>query len=271
MKVIQKDKIKSEKIMHSFLENERRVLLEISHPFIVDTHYIFEDSKCAFFIMSFVQNGDISRSLRQKGYFKESQAKLYAAQVTIAIGFLHQCKIIYRDLKLENVLLDGDGYVKLADFGMSKFLNHTDEKMKSVMGTVPYMAPEMIASSNSEYDRMVDWWALGIMLFEMVFGMLPFDHKNQHMLFQKILKEKHVFPTEILVKKEGKLIKQSIDISDEAKDLINKLLEKDHTKRIGRREDDYREVINHPWFADINLEKLIKKEIRPIYLPKFAK
>ena len=80
--------------------------------------------------MSFVQNGDISRSLRQKGYFKESQAKLYAAQVTIAIGFLHQCKIIYRDLKLENVLLDGDGYVKLADFGMSKFLNHTDEKMK---------------------------------------------------------------------------------------------------------------------------------------------
>ena len=218
--------------------------------------------------MSFVQNGDISRSLRQKGYFKESQAKQYAAQVTIAIGFLHQCNIIYRDLKLENVLLDGDGYVMLADFGMSKFLDHTDEKMKSFTGTVLYMAPEMIASSNSEYDRMVDWWALGVMLFEMLYGVLPFDHINQHILFEQILKEDHVFPKEIMVKKEGKLLKQSINISEDAKDLINKLLKKDPTSRIGR--EDYNEVIMHPWFADINLEKLINKKIRPKYLPKFA-
>ena len=97
------------------------------------------------------------------------------------------------------------------------------------MGTLPYMAPEMIASSNSEYDRMVDWWALGVMLFEMLYGTLPFDHKNQRVIFQKILKENHVFPTEVLVKKQGKFMNQAIDISEEAKDLINKLLKKDHS------------------------------------------
>jgi len=86
-------------------------------------------------------------------------------------------------LKLENVLLDTDGYIKLADFGMSKFLKTTDEKMNLIVGTPPYMAPEMISSNNSEYDRMVDWWALGIMIFEMVYGKLPFDHEKQHKLF----------------------------------------------------------------------------------------
>ena len=96
--------------------------------------------------------------------------------------------------------------------------------MKSIMGTVPYMAPEMITSCQSEYDRMIDWWALGIMIFEMMFGHLPFDHRNQNILFQKILTERHVFPTEITVKKDGKLIKQAIDITGEAKDLINMLL-----------------------------------------------
>ena len=115
------------------------------------------------------------------------------------MGFLHDSKIIYRDLKLENVLLESDGYIVLADFGMSKFLDHSDERMKSFVGTLPYLAPEII--NNEKYDRTVDWWALGIMLYEMMYGSLPFSHKNQKILFDKILSEKLDFPQSINVKK----------------------------------------------------------------------
>ena len=122
--------------------------------------------------MNFVRCGDLYKHLTLKSYFKESIAKFYAAQIILALGFLHDSKIIYRDLKLENVLLESDGYIVLADFGMSKFLAHSDERMKSFVGTLPYLAPEIV--NNEKYDRTVDWWALGIMLYEMMFGSLPF-------------------------------------------------------------------------------------------------
>ena len=145
--------------------------------------------------MNFVRCGDLYKHLRLKTCFKESISKFYAAQIILALGFLHDSKIIYRDLKLENVLLESDGYVCLADFGLSKFLEDTDERMQSFVGTLPYMAPEII--NNEKYDRTVDWWALGIMLFEMMYGKLPFEHSNQKKLFDKILNEKLEFPNTV--------------------------------------------------------------------------
>lgn len=105
------------------------------------------------------------------------------------------------------MLLESDGYICLADFGLSKFLEDTDGRMQSFVGTLPYMAPEII--NNEKYDRTVDWWALGIMLYEMMYGNLPFEHTNQKTLFDKILNEKLEFPSD------------QINISDEAKDLIS--------------------------------------------------
>jgi serine/threonine protein kinase len=108
--------------------NEKKVLLEYSHPFIVDLHYVFETPKKTFFIMNYVRCGDLYHHLKAKVFFKESIAKFYGAQIILALGFLHSHLIIYRDLKLENVLLEKDGYVVLADFGMSKFLKTGDER-----------------------------------------------------------------------------------------------------------------------------------------------
>jgi serine/threonine protein kinase len=165
------------------------------------------------------------------------------------------------------VLLESDGYIVLADFGMSKFLAHSDERMKSFVGTLPYLAPEIV--NNEKYDRTVDWWALGIMLYEMMFGSLPFQHKNQKILFDKILTEKLDFPQTITITKpDGSSTSKPVNISDEAKNLIAALLHRSPKSRLGSK-NDYRDIMNHPWFNEIDKRKLLAKQIRPPYRPQY--
>ena len=174
--------------------------------------------------------------------------------MTIAIGYLHMKGIAHRDLKLENVLCDQDGYIKIIDYGLAKMLGE-DQETTSFCGTPEYLAPEMV--NQSGHDKGVDWWALGILIYEMLIGVTPFFNKNKNMLLSKIKTAKVVFPDRK---------KYKIEYSDEIVDLICKLLEKDKTKRMGAK-DDFVEILSHPVFTHIDIQKLEAREIPPVFKP----
>lgn len=133
--------------------------------------------------MPFVRGGELYKVFSAQKRFKEEQVIFYAAQMTIAIGYLHMKGIVHRDLKLENILLDQEGYLKIIDFGLAKMLGDNEET-QSFCGTPEYLAPEMV--SQSGHDKGVDWWALGILIYEMLIGVTPFFNKNREMLLMKI-------------------------------------------------------------------------------------
>ncbi len=186
--------------------------------------------------------------------FTEANAKFYAAQIALALGELHRNKIIYRDMKPENILLDVDGYIALADFGLAKIVEDNQSAM-TFCGTPEYISPEIV--NGVGHNKQVDWWGLGVLLYEMLIGIPPFHNKNQHVLFQYITTKEVIFP-------DPK--KYNIIISDEAKDIIVRLLRKRPNERLGAGKD-VDDVMAHPFFKSIDMEKLLKKEIVPEYKP----
>jgi serum/glucocorticoid-regulated kinase 2 len=163
----------------------------------------------------------------------------------MAIGYLHKQGIAHRDLKLENILIDGEGYLKIIDYGLAKMIGQEELSM-SFCGTPEYLAPEMV--NRSGHDKGVDWWALGVLIYEMLIGVTPFYNRNRNMLLMKIKNSKVIFPDRT---------RYRIDYSDEIVDLIVNLLAKDKTKRLGYK-DDGAEVLRHPFFKDLDLEKLAR-------------
>lgn len=132
--------------------------------------------------MNFIRGGELYRYLKESKRLKEDSAKFYAAQVVLAIGYLHQSKIIYRDLKPENILIDEEGYIKLADFGLAKLI---DENLaNSFCGTPDYLAPEMI--NGTGHDHTLDWWTVGILIYEMIVGIPPFYNSNNNIMYNMI-------------------------------------------------------------------------------------
>jgi serum/glucocorticoid-regulated kinase 2 len=134
-------------------------------------HYVFQTEQKIFFVMRFVRGGELFMHLRNSTRFPEERAKFYSAQVAMAIGHLHNKSIIYRDLKPENILLDEDGYICLTDFGLAKILNENSQAF-SFCGTPEYLAPEILNEKGHRFP--VDWWALGILTYEMIVGFPPF-------------------------------------------------------------------------------------------------
>ena len=157
------------------------IYAQCEHPFIMNLDYVFQNDARIYFLMRYIEGGDLYHHLIKKRQFKEQVAKFYAAQVLSALGYLHKKKIIYRDLKLENILLDSDGYILIADFGLSKILSQPEEQTNSLVGTAAYVAPEILKGKG--YDKTVDWWALGILLYEMLHGQPPFFDKNVYIMF----------------------------------------------------------------------------------------
>ena len=175
----------------------------------------------------------------------------------IAIGYLHMKNIIHRDLKLENILLDQEGYIKVIDYGLAKMISG-DQEATSFCGTPEYLAPEMVDQSG--HDKAVDWWAVGVLIYEMLIGVTPFFNRNKNMLLTKIKSAKVVFPDRK---------KYKIDYSDEIMDLICQLLVKDKRQRLGSK-DDFVEVLSHPYFKDLDINALEQKKIPPPFMPNFG-
>lgn len=213
MKCIRKDVVLENEQMDS-LKLEKDILYNIDHPFIVGMEYVFQNSVRIFFLMDFIEGGELFRHLVKVRRFPEEQARFMIAQVAIALGHLHEQKIVYRDLKPENVLFNKDGYLLLADFGLATKVNDGELAM-SFCGTAEYLSPEMLTGAG--HDHTVDWWTLGILLYEMLVGIPPFFHKNKHRMYFLIKEASVTFPIPE---------KHKIFVSQDAQDLITKLLKK---------------------------------------------
>ena len=190
-------------------------MFECDHPNLVGMEFMFHSDYRIHFVMPFVRGGELYKIYQSKKRFNEKVVRFYASQIVLAIGYLHSKGIVHRDLKLENILVDQNGYLKIIDYGLAKILKNNEEAT-SFCGTPEYLAPEIMTKSG--YDKAVDWWAVGILMYEMLIGVTPFFNRNQNVLLQKIQTSKVVFPDRKRYK---------IDFSDEFKDLVNKLLIKD--------------------------------------------
>jgi serum/glucocorticoid-regulated kinase 2 len=249
IKVLKKKEIiENDQLEHT--KAEKAILQHINHPFLVGLEYAFQTESKLYFVLEFMQGGELFQHLRKFKRFNESQAKFYAACITLALGHLHNKNYIYRDLKLENLLLDEKGYAKLTDFGLAKFLN-SEQKALTFCGTPEYLSPEVILGKG--HNRPADWWSLGILIYEMISGIPPFYTQNHNEMYKRIVRETFTF-------------KPGISISDNCKDLITKLLTKDQTKRIGSAADSL-EILSHPWFADIDISKLLERKLKAPFVP----
>ena len=230
------------------IRTERAVLAKLNHPFIMKLYYAFQTKGSLYFITEFMHGGELNYHIykEKNNYFSEEKARFYAAEIIIAINYLHMNNCIYRDLKPENVLIDKDGHIKLIDFGLSKLCEGFPCKTRTLCGTPEYLAPEVLF--QDEYGIEVDWWSLGVIIYEMLSGYLPF----------KVIPSEKI--SKNIYKKRIKIFKH---FSKNAENLIKRLLEYNPKKRL-----KYKEIISHPFFKGTNWEKIERLETNPPFIPE---
>jgi serum/glucocorticoid-regulated kinase 2 len=207
MKSLKKDiLIDQEQIESTLLE--KKILESMDHPFLVGLVFCFQTEDRLYFVMPFLRGGELFQHLRKFRIFDEEKVRFYAAQIGLALEHLHNYGYIYRDIKPENILMDEEGYLKLADFGMAKHLKEKDEMAMSFCGTPEYLAPEIITGVG--HNKAVDWWSFGIFIYEMLCGIPPFYSENLEKMYDFIKNAELRFP-------------KKIKISVDAQDLISKV------------------------------------------------
>ena len=258
MKSIRKDQIISEGILDNILV-ERNILLLNQSPFLLSLSFFLQTSERIYFITPFLKGGDLFHKLKNDIFFPEDLVKFYTAQIAIALQDLHDLGFAYRDLKPENVLIDEDGYIKLCDFGASVKMKGT-EKENTFAGSPEYAPPEMICREGHTF--MCDWWSFGVLLYELLYGNTPFFNEDTNRMYDLIKSGSISFPKYIIL--EGK--EKKYKVSEDAKDLISKLLEKDPGIRLGRK--GLKEIKKHPFFNSIKFDSIRKKKIKAPFKPK---
>ncbi|GAA6051782.1 hypothetical protein JCM3770_004969 [Rhodotorula araucariae] len=252
MKVIRKASITTPEALAQVIA-ERQVLARTTDsPFLIGLKFSFQSEGELFLIIDYKSGGEVFQHLqRDGGRFEEAKVRFYVAEIILALEYLHEHGIVYRDLKPENCLLDGSGHVVLCDFGLSKLLDSPDAKCRTLCGTTAFVAPEVLLDVG--YSFPADWWSLGVLLFEMCFGWSPFYSENRIEEYERILQMEIKIPN-----KRG--------YGPELKDLLLKLLERDPEKRLGSK-GGASAIQAHPFFSTIDWAKLARRQISPPYKP----
>ncbi|KAF0038731.1 hypothetical protein F2P81_009215 [Scophthalmus maximus] len=229
---------------------EMEVAMSKSNP-KVTLKYAFQTHDRLCFVMEYANGGELFFHLSRERVFTEDRARFYGAEIVSALEYLHSRDVVYRDLKLENLMLDKDGHMKITDFGLCKEGITPDATMKTFCGTPEYLAPEVL--EDNDYGRAVDWWGLGVVMYEMMCGRLPFYNQDHERLFELILMEEIRFPR---------------NLSPEAKSLLAGLLKKDPKQRLGGGPNDAKEVMSHKFFVSINWQDVVQKKLTPLFRPQ---
>ncbi|KAK4053365.1 cytochrome c oxidase subunit 1 [Microbotryomycetes sp. JL221] len=244
------------------LNSERSTLARVSHPFIVNLFWSFQDEVNLYLLMEFVQGGELFSHLRRAGRFTPDLSRFFASNVILALDYLHANDIIYRDLKPENLLLGSTGYLKLADFGFAKHVPgcgsapaskdaaSSANRTYTLCGTPEYIAPECIRGEGQ--GPFVDWWSLGVLVFELLCGFPPFFAEHPMEIYERILHNRFSFPPHV---------------GPGAKDFIRRLLSADLSKRLGNLRHGAQDVMNHAWFEGVDWQAVLRQQIPAPIIP----
>ncbi|CAO3673367.1 unnamed protein product [Umbelopsis vinacea] len=248
MKVLKKQEVvRLKQVEH--INSEKQILAFVNFPFIVNLYCTFQDDRNLYMMLEYVVGGELFSHLRRAGRFTTDITRFYASEILLAVEYLHSKDIIYRDLKPENLLLDHSGHIKITDFGFAKTVV---DRTWTLCGTPEYLAPEIIQSKG--HGKAVDWWAMGILIFEMLAGYPPFYDDNSFGIYEKILAGKVVFPAHF---------------DPYAKDLLKRLLVGDRSRRLGNLKGGPDDVKRHKWFRGVDWFGLLEKKVQAPIIPPY--
>ncbi|XP_073707696.1 protein kinase C, delta a [Garra rufa] len=247
VKALKKDVVLMDDDVECTMVEKRVLALAWDNPFLTHLYSTFQTKEHLFFVMEYLNGGDLMFHIQEKGRFDLYRATFYGAEIVCGLQFLHSKGIIYRDLKLDNVMLDGDGHIKIADFGMCKENVFGDNRATTFCGTPDYIAPEILL--GQEYSFSVDWWSFGVLVYEMLIGQSPFHGDDEDELFESIRMDTPHYPRWITV---------------DTRDMLERLFERDPSRRLGIVGN----IRGHLFFKTVNWTALERKEVVPPFKPK---
>lgn len=246
IKILEKAKIvKLKQVNHTY--NEKRILQCVRFPFVVYMEFCFKDNSYVYMVLPYINGGEMFTHLRRMGKFDESLARFYAAQVVLALEYLHHCSLVYRDLKPENILIQNTGYIRVTDFGFCKMI---DSRTWTLCGTPEYLAPEVILSKG--YGQAVDWWSFGVLIYEMNAGYPPFYSRDPMRIYEKIVAGRYRF---------------AHHFGEELRDILKNILQVDLSRRFGNLKRGTLDIKDHRWFQTTDWMQIYHQTIQPSFIP----